>query len=436
MSALFRATCLLLAVHTVVDAFIAPPRGTHWHDHLSAGLVPLALLCAALLLYERAPALLSLLVGAFALEAFALALADALRTFSRGSDWSGLGLGPFAAALLVCGAVLAWRRRPHGLRRLAVAAAATIVALYVVVVPVAMAVYATHRPRAEAAPAAGFRPVRLHTRDGLTLAGLYAPTHNGAAVISFPTRLGKLAVARMLHRHGYGVLVVDMRGYEGSDGAPNAFGWGSTKDIDAAVAWLHTRGIERIGGIGFSVGGEQLLEAAAENPRLLAVVSDGAGERSVRESLVRGARGWAALPSMAVETLAVATFAQAAPPPALDRVVGRIAPRATLFIHGEHGGAGEELTPDFYRAARAPKALWRVPDAGHTGGFAAHPGEYERRIVRFFDRYLSRRSRNSRPAAMRTSLPGLRDSRGTARWNGSVNAGSIGTNADPSSCSG
>ena len=101
----------------------------------------------------------------------------------------------------------------------------------------------------------------------------------------------------MLARHGYGVLLVDMRGYDGSEGDPNAFGWGATNDIDAAVAWLRRRADVdpgRIGGIGFSVGGEQMLEAAAGNARLRAVVSEGAGERSVRESvefLVRRGRG-------------------------------------------------------------------------------------------------------------------------------------------------
>ncbi len=66
----------------------------------------------------------------------------------------------------------------------------------------------------------------------------------------------------MLVRHGYGVLLVDARGYDGSDGDPNLFGWSGAKDIDAAVAWLQRRPDVkggRIGGIGFSVGGEVLL---------------------------------------------------------------------------------------------------------------------------------------------------------------------------------
>jgi hypothetical protein len=39
-------------------------------------------------------------------------------------------------------------------------------------------------------------------------------------------------------RHGYGVLLLDARGYDGSQGDPNLFGWDAPKDIDAAVDWL------------------------------------------------------------------------------------------------------------------------------------------------------------------------------------------------------
>ena len=44
------------------------------------------------------------------------------------------------------------------------------------------------------------------------------------------------------------------------------------------------RGIDRIGGIGLSVGGELMLEAAAETAELDAVVSEGAGARTLGES--------------------------------------------------------------------------------------------------------------------------------------------------------
>ena len=45
--------------------------------------------------------------------------------------------------------------------------------------------------------------------------------------------------------------------------------------------WIPTR----IGGLGLSVSGEMLLQAAAESPKLAAVVSEGAGTRTLSEKL-------------------------------------------------------------------------------------------------------------------------------------------------------
>jgi dienelactone hydrolase len=195
----------------------------------------------------------------------------------------------------------------------------------------------------------------------------------------------------MLIRHGYGVLLLDARGYDGSDGAPNMFGWGETRDIDAAVAWLknqpdvHHAGI---GGIGFSVGGEMMLEAAAQNPDLRAVVSEGAGIRSIREEFLYGARSIPAVPSQVFQTAALTVLSGTRPPPSLHDLAKQIAPRAVFLIYAEHGAGGEDLNQDFYRAAGEPKRLWRVDGAGHTGGLTAQPRAYEQRVVGFLHHAL------------------------------------------------
>ena len=91
------------------------------------------------------------------------------------------------------------------MRRGAIALGVVLTA-YWVVTPLATAILATHRPRAEVAPIDLGRPheeVTIRTDDGLDLAGSYVPSRNGAAVISYPTRQGKLPHARMLVRHGY-----------------------------------------------------------------------------------------------------------------------------------------------------------------------------------------------------------------------------------------
>jgi dienelactone hydrolase len=204
--------------------------------------------------------------------------------------------------------------------------------------------------------------------------------------------VGKLPQARMLVRHGYGVLLVDARGYDGSQGDPNLFGWDDTKDIDAAVAWLRQQPDVhhgRIGGIGFSVGGEMMLQAGAANAGLRAIVSDGAGFRSVREELMYGPRAWfTSLPLQAVQSAALTVMSGTPPPPSLKDLVPRIAPRHVFFIYAGHGAGGEEYNVDYYRAAHAPKAIWQITEAHHTRGYQARPHQYEQRVVRFFDHAL------------------------------------------------
>jgi alpha/beta superfamily hydrolase len=197
----------------------------------------------------------------------------------------------------------------------------------------------------------------------------------------------------MLVRHGYGVLLFDRRGEGESDGDPNAFGWGADTDLNAAVAFLQQRSdvdASRIGGIGLSVGGEALLQTAAESDGLRAIVADGAGARSVREELARSGTGkWGEIPTSLVITAGTMLFSNHAAPANLNRLVGRIAPRPLLLIYGEHDQPNvQELMPGYYAAAGEPKTLWRVAGASHTGSIDTHPREYERRVIGFFDHAL------------------------------------------------
>ncbi len=398
---LFSFSAAIVALHAIVDSFIAPEPGTSASDHLLRGSATLALLALAVAVFAQfrpgGRAALAAALGVLALEGAALAIADAGAVGARGEDWTGFLLLPVGLVLLAAAVVLLWRSRKPGrrrwLRRGGIVVASAIGA-YLLVLPLALAILATHRPRASVMPAdlgGPYRAVTIRTADGLDLAGWYIQSRNGAAVISYPTRQGKLPQARLLARHRYGVLLLDARGYDGSEGDPNLFGWADAKDIDAAIAWLERRPEVRdgeIGGIGFSVGGEMMLQAASTNNALHAVVSEGAGFRSVREDLLRGPRGWFALPSSALQSAALAVLSGAPPPPSLKDLVPRISPRHVLFVYAGHGAGGEEFNQDFYDAAKAPKAIWRIPEANHVGGYDARPREYEQRVIGFFDRAL------------------------------------------------
>ncbi len=47
-----------------------------------------------------------------------------------------------------------------------------------------------------------------------------------------------------------------------------------------------------------------------------------------------------------------------------------------------------EHTRNLYDAAKEPKELWLVPDAGHEDVLAKARDEYAKRVLSFLDRYL------------------------------------------------
>jgi fermentation-respiration switch protein FrsA (DUF1100 family) len=192
----------------------------------------------------------------------------------------------------------------------------------------------------------------------------------------------------MLARHGYGVLLFDRRGEGESEGEPNAFGWGGDRDVKAAIDFLQEPpGVdpERIGGIGLSVGGEMMLEAASETDELKAVVSEGAGARAYSDERDQEHTSLLSNAAAAVKVGALIVFTNQSPPANLKHVVGRIAPRPVMLIAAPNSGRGEDLNRGYYAAAGEPKTLWEIPESGHVGGMDARPREYERRVIGFFD---------------------------------------------------
>ena len=395
-----------VAVHVLDDSFFQPQPGTSAGDHLVGGLVPFAGLLAAALFYGRLRAgLRAALAGLLGLFGIATGIESAYYLDAgrlSGDDYTGLAA--IAGGLLLIGVAVGtlWRSRrgDEGLwrrwLRRALTTVGVVFATYVLVLPFLVSYVLTHTARAFVPVAhlgAPHDDVTFTTADGLRLRGWYVPSKNGAAVIAFPGRKGTQKPARMLARHGYGVLLFDRRGEGESEGDPNAWGWAGHQDVEAAVRFLQRRPDikgDRIGGIGLSVGGEMMLESAARARGLKAVVSEGAGERSIREYLdITGSGKWTDVPSYAALSAGIALFSNNTPPASLKDLVGSIAPTPVFFVYGEHGQDGERnLNPTYYAAAGQPKMIWEVPGSGHVGGINARPKEYERRVVGFFDRAL------------------------------------------------
>lgn len=401
--ALARGALAVVALHVVDDSFLQPNPGTSASDHLAGGLIPLTLLVAAIWFYPRvragARATIALLGGYLGVLGGVEAIHYTKEVGPSGDDYTGLLSIAAGLALIGLGLATLWRSRKgrrlwwrYG-RRLLIAAGTLVVAA-LVLFPIAFSYAITHAARPYVPTAdlgAPYEDVEFRTSDGLLLKGWYIESRNGAAVISFPGRAGSQSRAEMLARHGYGVLLFDRRGEGESEGDPNLLGWQGERDIHAAVKFLQSRpdvDPRKIGGIGLSVGGEMMIEAAAESSALKAIVSEGASARSVKDNWANGGSRWDELVGVGLFTAASAIFTSNLPPADLKGLVPRIS-GATFFVYGENGQPDEKPANEgFFEQARGYTEIWEVPGSGHVKGIEAQPQEYERRVVGFFDHAL------------------------------------------------
>ena len=222
---------------------------------------------------------------------------------------AGLQPGAVAAlALLVLGvvavaaAVVGFWRTVHGVRRLWLVPAALValVLLYAVGIGVSLTVVPPTASPAGSAPEAHRLPaddVAVRTADGVRLSAWWAPSRNRAAVVLLhgagETRAATLPQARVLARHGYGVLLLDARGHGDSGGRGMDAGWYGDLDVAAALDFLAARpdvDPARIAVLGLSMGGEEAIGAAADG-RIRAVVAEGATGRTAADKDALAPRG-------------------------------------------------------------------------------------------------------------------------------------------------
>ena len=293
----------VIAVHIADDNFVQPQPGTSAREHLASGLVPLALLALAAVMYPRLSgcgrAAVALMLGVFGVVAGVEAAYYTIDSGPSGDDYTGLLSIPAGLMLATIGLVLLWttRRRDGGrrrrlARRCLIGAASIAVAFYIVL-PIGISYVSTHigrlpATRVDLGPTRRGRR-RSRRRDGITIAGSYIPSRNGAAVIAFPGRSGPQAHARMLARHGYGVLLFDLRGDGESRGRSERFRVGQRSGRHGRDRLSETASGRRPA-TDRRAWGSPSAESSCLRPRriaedLQAVVSEGAGSRSIGEEL-------------------------------------------------------------------------------------------------------------------------------------------------------
>jgi hypothetical protein len=405
---IFRAATAVALLHALDDAFLGRQPGVGLGQHALAALLALAAGIAAIVSFPRLrPGFrvgLSLLFGVLGFVNGVLHLAHVTKLGAADSDLTGVLAFAAGIVLVGLGIAIPYAHRGEGAptrpRRWAyrgLAVLAGIVVVYVFLFPVSAAVVVTHKYREAIGdpPGRAYEPVTFEASDGLRLSGWYVPSRNGAAVVLVHggggDRTGAVPHARLLARHGYGVLLYDSRGRGESDGSPNALGWRWSRDVAGALAFLAARpDVEpgRIGGLGLSTGADVLLELAGDRRELKAIVADGASAGSFAD--YRNLVGLdAGAPFYWTMYTAARVLSGSGPGDPLEEAVARISPTPLLLIAAGRGVAQER---DFNRlyaeAAREPVELWDLPQVRHTAAIRERSREYEERVVGLFDRAL------------------------------------------------
>jgi dipeptidyl aminopeptidase/acylaminoacyl peptidase len=248
--------------------------------------------------------------------------------------------------------------------------------------------------RPESAGIPGLAEVRFGRPDA-PLAGWYAPSRNRAAIIlahgTGADRSSLLPETQMLARAGFGVLALDFPG-QGASAGRTLWGKGEREAISSAVDWLATRAdvdASRIGAFGLSFGGYIVLQAASIDRRLRAIVLASTPSDIVEETRLASSR-WGALsewPALWALKRSGMPYDELKP---LD-VIGSVSPRAVFLIGGaQDGWVPESAVRALFGAAREPKRLWILQNAGHGGFAVAAPAEYENALGGFFSESLLR----------------------------------------------
>lgn len=262
-----------------------------------------------------------------------------------------------------------------------------LLVLALVGLPAVMAAAMTYRvkivPPVNPAEALGtpYETVRFTAADGTRLAAWWMPALGGESdrtvVLVHGLGGGKadlLPMAAAFLPHGYNVLMPDLRGHGQSGGQVSTFGVRETADVDAAIQWLvneRPAAARDVYGVGVSMGAAAMLAAAADDPRVDAVVAI-----STYDDL----GGMAADATGMVFSWPVDRFARHVAVPLASAHAGadlagfrpadaaaEFWPRPVMVLHGER----DEIIPfargqRLYDAASHPKRQWWVPGGEHN----------------------------------------------------------------------
>lgn len=243
----------------------------------------------------------------------------------------------------------------------------------------------------------------LTLRDGVVLRGWKfrprdpSPTNDWVLGLHGVSdhRTGVLGHSEFLLRHGYRILVVDMRAHGASGGTEATYGWKERHDVREIADALYSQ--ERphcLFLLGESMGAAIALQAAAVEPGVAGVVAESsfASLREVsydyaglRISPWLGKTLFRPAAVTAMNSLEQAGGFRVDDVSPERSVIERAFP--VLLICGlRDKNIPARHTERIFASATGAKEMWLVPGAGHSMALGTAPQEFERRVVTFYSR--------------------------------------------------
>jgi len=244
-----------------------------------------------------------------------------------------------------------------------------------------------------------FESIEFKSPDGILLRGWWIPAERSVETVVFlhgyhGSKAPDLQYAPLLHNRGYNLLLFDFRGHGSSGGNITSLGALERLDALSAVEAAVRKGSEKIGLLGFSMGGRVAVLAGGESAQVNAIVCDcGPARISTSMELHLQKHGlpkvlskgitWFVLFGASVRCR-VNLFAYE---PILQ--ANHLEGKPALFIQGiKDPNICVDETIQMVRNAGSKASLWLVDDAGHRDISDFHPQEYQARLVEFFGQAL------------------------------------------------
>jgi pimeloyl-ACP methyl ester carboxylesterase len=237
------------------------------------------------------------------------------------------------------------------------------------------------------------------TSDGITLRGWFLPTEKPRHLIvlvhgMWSSWLEMASLGRDLHRGGFDVLLFDLRGHGQSDPSRLYLGSRERADIRAVMSWALDEGFttDRIGWLGYSMGGSTILMEAARNPAIqVAVIDSPYGDLpavlQTQLSKHSGLPGWFNPGILLAARFVYGVRTDNLVPIRFARAWGG---RPLLLIHGE----SDTLVPvsqahELAGAVGASCLTMTLPGVDHVQAYESDPEAYIRVVGSFFHDHLS-----------------------------------------------